>query len=143
MNNQTPSQMTIKDYSEYTGLADSTIRRKIKAGLLQAYQVDGRWLVDVDDNAAPKQSSQTTKQTPSHDDPAPLVAQLQSENQHLRDQVDKLTQVLAMQTQQNSELTKQLPAIERIASAVENPPSKASFTEWVRSTLSRLSTPSS
>ena len=68
----------------------------------------------------------------------PLVAQLQSENQHLRDQVDKLTQVLAMQTHQNAELTKQLPAIERIASAVENPPPKASFTERVRATLKRI-----
>ena len=48
MNKQMPSQMTIKDYFEYTGLADSTIRRKIKAGLLQAHQVDGCRLINVD-----------------------------------------------------------------------------------------------
>ena len=64
---------------------------------LQAHQVDGRWFIDVDDDAAPKQTIKRMNSERDRDPvEEPLVAQLQSENQHLRDQVDKLTQVLAM-----------------------------------------------
>ena len=93
--------MTIAEYAAHAGLADSTIRRRIKRGVLQAHQVDGRWLIDANDR--------TPKQTPTHDDQSALVNHLQSENAHLREQVDRLTQVVAMQTQQHGELTKQLP----------------------------------
>jgi len=111
--------MTIAEYAAHTGLADSTIRRRIKRGTLPAHQVDGRWLIHVDDDAAPKQSNQTPKQ----DEQGALVDQLQSEITHLRDQlfakdsqlsnrddqINQLNQLLAMSTAQNSELTKQLP----------------------------------
>ena len=97
-----PKPMTIAQYAAHTGLADSTIRRRIKRGALPAHQVDGRWLINVD----PQPPEQSPSHTPSHD---PLIAQLQSENQHLREQVAKLTQVLAMQTHHTAELTKQLP----------------------------------
>ena len=94
--------MTIAEYAAHTGLADSTIRRRIKRGVLEAHQVDGRWLIDANDRKP--------KQTLEHDDQSALVNHLQSENAHLREQVDRLTQVVAMQTQSHAELTKQLPS---------------------------------
>ena len=102
MTKQTPKRMTIAEYAAHTGLADSTIRRRIKRGALPAHQVDGRWLIDVNDRKP--------EQTPTHDDQSALVNHLQSENSHLREQVDRLTHVVAMQTQSHAELTKQLPA---------------------------------
>ena len=98
--------MTIAEYAAHTGMADSTIRRRIKRGALEAHQVDGRWLIDVNDRTAER----TPSQTPTQDDQSELVTQLQSENAHLREQVDRLTHVVALQTQQHGELTKQLPA---------------------------------
>ncbi len=102
MTKQTPKRMTIAEYAAHTGLADSTIRRRIKRGTLEAHQVDGRWFIDV--------NGREPTQTPEQDDQSPLVDQLQSENAHLREQVDRLTHVVAMQTQSHAELTKQLPA---------------------------------
>ena len=106
--------MTIAEYAAHTGLADSTIRRRIKRGTLPALQVDGRWLIDVNDRK-PKQTikrvnNECDSESSKHDDQSALVNQLQSENAHLREQVDRLTHVVAMQTQQHGELTKQLPA---------------------------------
>ena len=132
MTDQTPKRMTIAEYAAHTGLADSTIRRRIKRGALEAHQVDGRWIIDGNDRT-PKQ---TPSQTPSDAQPAseriasevedPLVAQLQSENAHLREQVDRLTHVVAMQTQSHAELTKQLP------------PPRSSLFHHLRSAVSRL-----
>ena len=85
-------------------------------------------MVDVDDQSV-------NSQTPKHDlanalatqsdaqsiEQAPLVEQLQSENSHLRKQVDHLTQVLAMQTQQQGDLVKRLEA-----------PPRTPVAAWVR-----------
>jgi len=128
--------MTIAEYATHTGLADSTIRRRIKRGALPAHQVDGRWLIDVD-TAAPEQSP---SQSPNRDEQSPLVDQLQSEVAHLRDQlsakdeqlstrdrqIDQLNQLLAMTSAQNGELTKQLPA------------PRQPLLDQLRSTISRL-----
>ena len=50
-----------------------------------------------------------------------LAAQLHSENEHLRKQVDHLTQVVAMQTQQQGELVKCLES-----------PARSSVAAWLQ-----------
>ena len=94
------NQMTISDYAKWRSISESTVRRWIKAGKVSAQQKGGRWLVNVTMQA--DRQSEQVEQSPA------LVVQLQSENEHLRRQVDHLTQVVAMQTQQQGDLVKRL-----------------------------------
>ena len=98
-------QMSITEAAAHFDVSDKTIRRWIKSKRVDARKNgDGKWSVHV--GHAQPDTDRTEVQPSDH----ALVDQLQSENAHLRDQVDRLTQVLAMQTQQNSVLTQQLPA---------------------------------
>ena len=113
MTNQTPKQMTIKEYVAYSGLSDATIRRKIKTGSLPAERIEERWMVSVDTD-----DQSENGQSPRHGEPSEqtaLVQQMRSENDYLRKQVDHLTQVVAMQTQQQGEMVKLLENPERVS----------------------------
>ena len=97
-------QMSITEAAAHFDVSDKTIRRWIKSKRVDARKNgDGKWSVLV--GHAQPDTNRTDVQPSDH----ALVDQLQSENAHLREQVDRLTQVLAMQTQQNSVLTNQLP----------------------------------
>ena len=98
--------MSIKDAAAYFGVSDKTIRRRIKAGELQAQQSEGRWIVEVvQSNVQP--------------DVAPSIGetqQLRAENEHLRQslarrdtQICQLNTILALQTHQNDSLVAKLP----------------------------------
>lgn len=99
--------MSIVDAQKHFQVSEKTIRRWIKTGKVEAFLVDGRYLVSVTG-----QSGQTVDQTA-------LIEQLRSEIQHLREQlarrdeqVDPLTKLLAMQTKTTAALTERLQAIE-------------------------------
>ena len=98
MDSHVDSQVTISEYASRHGVSASTVRRRIKAGALSARLVGGRYFIN--DEQVDSQSSQV--------DQSELVAQLQSEVEYLRDQLDKQTSLLAVTTQQNASLTKQL-----------------------------------
>ena len=103
--------MTISEYAALHRISESTIRRRIKAGTLAAVLVDGRYII------SPPPNDQSPASHAEQAEPAvPLVDQMQSEIAHLRDQltnrdkqIDQLSHLLAMTTQQNGELTRQLP----------------------------------
>ena len=117
MNTQMNSHMTIAAYAARHGISESTIRRRIKAGLLDAELRNGRYMI-ADDKAGdglPSQDEQVGQ--PDEKAAGRLVTQMQSEIDNLRrqlsnrdTQIDQLNHLLAMTTQQNSTLTQQLPA---------------------------------
>lgn len=111
---QTNSHVTIADYAARHGISESTIRRRIKAGLLDAELRGGRYMIadDVADDGLTSQDEQPDRGADER-----LVDQMQSEIDNLRGQlsnrdtqIDQLNQILAMTTAQNSTLTQQLPA---------------------------------
>ena len=112
------SHLTISEYAARHGISESTVRRRIKTGLLDAAMESGRYAIH--DDTLPNQDEQVDEAVASHNEQlepsAPLVDQMQSEIAHLRDQltnrdkqIDQLSHLLAMTTAQNGELTKQLP----------------------------------
>jgi len=102
-------QMSISDYAKWRSVSESTVRRWIKSGKVSAQQAKGRWLVNV-----PMQADRQSEQA---NQSSPLVVHLQSENEYLRKQVDHLTQVVAMQTQQQGDLVKRLESPRRSPAA--------------------------
>ena len=95
--------------SAHFKVSDKTVRRWIQQKKVNAEQVNGRWLVQVDldtDQPIVQPDVQPTAQ----------VERMQSEIEHLRDalsrrdtQIDQQNQLLAMLTQQNGQLVNQLP----------------------------------
>lgn len=91
-------QMSIKQAAAYYQVSDRTIHRWIKTRKLKAKRKGKRVYVTVSgQNVSNVNTDDTTTDT------------MQSEIDHLRQQVDKLTSLLAMQTQQNQTLIAQLP----------------------------------
>ena len=134
--------MTIAEAAAHFNVSDKTIRRWIQSKRIDAHKNgDGKWAIAVE--TSPPDNDQDSVQSQE----SPMIAQLQSENAHLRDQlsrkddqlsskdtqIDQLNQILAMTSAQNAELTRQLPATERIAKALEDPAPKQPI-------LSRLKT---
>ena len=119
MDTRQDTQYTIAEYAARHGISANTVRRRIKAGTLNAEKVDGKYLIHDADGASNQESNRPVNRI----DQSPLVDQLQSEIAHLRDQlstkdsqlsnrdnqINQLNQLLAMTSAQNSELTKQLP----------------------------------
>ena len=91
-------QMSIKQASAYYQISDRTIHRWIKTRKLKAQRKGKRVYVTV--------SGQNVNNVSNTD----TIDTMQSEIDHLRQQVEKLTSLLAMQTQQNHQLIAQLPA---------------------------------
>ena len=118
MTTQINRHVTISEYAARHGISESTVRRRIKTGLLDADMESGRYVIC--DDTVPNQDEQVDEAVASHDEQTepsdPLVDQMQSEIAHLRDQltnrdkqIDQLSHLLAMTTAQNGELTQQLP----------------------------------
>ena len=85
--------MTVEQYAQTHGLSPETVRRYIRLGKLKAHRVGRRYEIDTYDN----------KHDTIHDN----IQQLLSEK---NERIKRLTQLLAMQTQQNQQLIAQLPA---------------------------------
>lgn len=100
--------MSIGEAAVHFGVSEKTIRRRIESGRLKAHKVNRRWVVTVASDV--QDTVQSNVQCPTD----PLVRQLQNENEHLREQVDRLTQLLAVQTHQSASLTKQLQSASRL-----------------------------
>ena len=114
----TNGHMTISDAMKHFGVSEKTIRRWIQQGKIEAEKVDGRWQI-FNDLTSDRTSGQND-QTP--DPTSDQTSDLRSEIQHLRDQlarrddqIDALThaidqnqKLLAMQTQNNAQLSRQL-----------------------------------
>ena len=99
--------MTIPEASQALGVSQRTIHRWIRDGKLSAKKIDRQWRVDVD--------IETVKDNGKSDLDAQLVEQLRSENAHIREQlvrrdeqIDHLTQVVAMSQKNIGALTEQL-----------------------------------
>ena len=104
-------RLTIKEAITYLRLSEKTIRRHIKSGQLNAEKQGNQWFILVNDDPnhghGGQKQGQTDYDNGQPDQPA-LIGQLQSENQHLREQVDHLTQVVAMSQKNIGALTEQL-----------------------------------
>lgn len=112
MDTQTINRCTISEYAAKHGISANTVRRRIKAGTLNAEKVNGKYLIHDTDGTSNQESNHANNQI----DQSQLVDQMQSEITHLRnqlgkrdEQIDKLSHLLAMTSAQNGELTKQLP----------------------------------
>ena len=97
--------MNTQQAAHHYQVSERTILRWIKSGKLKAEPVQGHWCIRLDG------------QDIRHDGQDLLIQQLQSENAHLREQltrrdeqIDHLTQLLAMQTKTTVALTEQLDA---------------------------------
>ena len=134
--------LTINEYAASLGISITTVRRRIRAGGLDARIEHGRYLIygqngvhsgdeanthngQVDtqiEQANDKEVSHTQHAvSPDHNDQQALIDQLTSERDYLRDQLDKQTQLLAASTAQNSNMMAQL-----------NPPPQPSWFERIR-----------
>ena len=103
MDIQTSTQMTIKEAVKFYRKSDKTIRRWIKEGKVTASQIEGVWYVypDEQDVVSPDVQPDVEQN---------MVEQMQSEITHLRGQVDQLTKLLAMATQEKHLMLERLPA---------------------------------
>ena len=110
MDAQTNNHLSIAEYATRHGISATTVRRRIRAGVLAAEMRHGRYFItdnEPDNNAAEQETSQNEQVHNQAD---------QSEIAYLREQlatkdkqIDQLSKLLAMTTQQNTAITKQLP----------------------------------
>lgn len=119
-------KLTIKEAITDLGMSEKTIRRRIQSGQLLAEKRGNQWLVLVNDDQNNGHDDQKPGQTdhphrPSDHanekpDPSAFISQLQSENQYLREQVDHLTQIVAMSQKNVAMLTEQLDSSRQMIS---------------------------
>ena len=142
MDTQMNKPLTIKEYAVSQGLSETTVRRRIRAGGLDARLEHGRYFIygqngvhsgdeahtqngQVDtqfEQANDKENSREPHPiSPERNDQQPLISRLTSEVDYLRDQLDKQTHLLAASTAQNSDMVQKL-----------NPPPRPSWVERVR-----------
>ena len=129
MTTQMATPMTIKEYAACHGLSETTIRRRIRAGWLDARLEHGRYFIygqkgvhsgEEADRQNGKEHAQFEQadahqdsQTPhvdslGHTDHKELIDRLTSEVDYLRGQLDKQTHLLAASTSQNTDMMKKL-----------------------------------
>ena len=153
MNTQMNKPLTIKEYAASQGLSETTVRRRIRAGGLDARLTnDGRYFIygqngvhsgdeahtqngQVDtqiEQANDKEDSQQPNAiSPERVGQQPLIDHLTSEVDYLRDQLDKQTQLLAASTAQNNNMVQMLNSppqtswLDRIRTRVFATPSKS------------------
>ena len=139
--------LTLKEYADSHGLSITTVRRRIRAGKLDARLEHGRYFIynqngdyskadghsknGKEDVQSEQPNDQEYSQVPhsssqESSDQQPLIDRLTSEVDYLRDQLDKQTQLLAASTAQNSHMVAKL-----------NPPAKPSWVERVRERFSK------
>ena len=140
--------LTIKEYATYHKVSKSTVRRRIRAGGLDARLEHGRYFI-YDQNGAhagdevdtqkgevnsqfEQSNDRVNSQSPQTDSPVrtdqqALIDRLTSAVDYLHGQLDKQTHLLAALTAQNSDMAKTL-----------NPPPRPSLGTKVRGMVSRL-----
>ena len=148
MTTQLDTPLTIKEYANQHGVAERTVRRRIKAGVLSARMESGRYVI-YGQNGLPsgeeasRQNGKGARQfgkpdvqsnghephtgVPESDAQKVLIDHLTTENAFLRDQLAKQTSLLAASTAQNAEAMKQL-----------NPPPKPTLSEKIRGIYDRV-----
>ena len=109
--------MTVEQYAQKHGLSSETVRRYIRLGKLKAHRVGRRYEIETHD---------TTHDT-THDNIQQLLSEKDERIKQLSQQNERLTQLLAMQTQQNHQLIAQLP------------PPRPTFTERITKLFTKLS----
>ena len=120
------TQVTIAEYAKRHSVSVSTVRRRIKTGVLTARLVSGRYfIVEQEAGQSSEQLDSQRAQVADRAEQSVLVDRLQSEVDYLRGQLDKQTSLLAITAQQNTTLVKQL----------DSPP-RESVAMWLRSKLS-------
>ena len=142
MNTQMNKPLTIKEYAASQGLSETTVRRRIRGGGLDARLEHGRYFIYGRNGVHPGEQSHTqngqvdtqieqandkeVSQQPNaisaeRPDQQALIDRLTSEVDYLRDQLDKQTHLLAASTAQNSDMVQKL-----------NPPPQPSWFEKAR-----------
>ncbi len=115
-------QMTIQEALRYYDCTERTIRRWIKQEKLKAKLVEGKYLIDVDLKDDQTHSSSPDTSNDRSEDLTKFTEQLQTENALLREQltekdnqltrrdeqIDHLTQIVAMSQKNIGALTEQL-----------------------------------
>jgi len=100
------SEMSIEQAAAHFKVSQKTIRRRITAGTLKVSRRGRRVYVHVPGQNVHNVRSKSKQNVHSPDE---TIKRQQSEIDHLREQVDKLTSLLALQSKQNSDLIAQLP----------------------------------
>ena len=139
MDTQMNKPLTIKEYADCHGLSETTVRRRIRAGGLDARLEHGRYFIygQNGDHSREKANTQNGKEDMQfgqandhvdshelHTDPPesngqqPLIDRLTSEVDYFRGHLDKQTQLLAVSTAQNSSMVAKM-----------NPPPRPSWVE--------------
>ena len=129
MDTQMNKPLTIKEYAASHGLSETTVRRRIRAGGLDARLEHGRYFIygqngvqsgeEADrqngkehrqfEQADAHRDSQTRHaDSPDRNDHQALIDRLSSEVDYLRGQLNKQMHLLAASTAQNSDMVKQL-----------------------------------
>ena len=94
--------MTVEQYAQTHGLSPETVRRYIRLGKLKAHRVGRRYEIDIHD-------TYDNKHDTTHDNIQQLISEKDERIKQLSQQNERLTQLLAMQTQQHHQLIAQLP----------------------------------
>ena len=134
MDTQMNKPLTIKEYADCHGLSETTVRRRIRAGGLDARLEHGRYFIygQNGDHSGEKANTQNGKEdmqfgqandhvdshelhadSPERSEQQVLIDRLTSEVDYLRDQLDKQTQLLAASTAQNSDMVARLNPLPR------------------------------
>ena len=109
--------MTVEQYAQTHSLSPETVRRYIRLGKLKAHRIGRRYEIDT---------SHTYDTI--HDNIQQLLSEKDERIKQLSQQNERLTQLLAMQTQQNHQLIAQLPV------------PRPSLTERITKLFAKLST---
>ena len=132
MTTQMNKPLTIKEYAVSQGLSETTVRRRIRAGGLDARIEHGRYFIYGQNGVHPgehtqngqmdtqieqandkEDSQQSNPVFPERSEQQVLIDRLTSEVDYLRDQLDKQTQLLAASTAQNSDMVARLNPLPR------------------------------
>lgn len=95
--------MTVEQYAQKHGLSPETVRRYIRLGKLKAHRVGRRYEIET-------HHTYDNKHDTIDDNIQHLIAEKDERIKQLSQQNERLTHLLAMQTQQNHQLLAQLPA---------------------------------
>ena len=112
--------MTVEQYAQKHKLNPETVRRYIRLGKLKAHRVGRRYEIETP-------HTYDNKHDTIHDKIQPLLNEKDERIKQLSQQNERLTQLLAMQTQQNHQLLSQLP------------PPRPSLTERIGKLFTKLS----
>ena len=113
--------MTVEQYAHKHGLSPETVRRYIRQGKLKAHRVGRRYEIETS-------HTYDNKHDTIHDNIQQLLSEKDERIKQLSQQNERLSHLLAMQTQQNQTLIAQLP------------PPRPSLMERITKLFAKLST---